>query len=177
MVRKEKLDDIGKKEAIELIETTPSSDEFDLSVLESDIKDAEKEARDLRNQVLIKQADIQKGSETDEVDIEKIQDFNEFLQEAVEFFLEFANKPLKKIGITPFKETFVKKFIKKLLDMLPTDYVSKIKASVEITDKTKKGFRLFKIFRFMTFITKELSKRYDEYQAYLETKDPEKEAE
>ena len=171
MVRKESLESLEGKEVVEITENGSNDNEFDLSVLKVDIENQEKEAQNLRNQELIKKADLQKTSETEQESTEKIQDINEIFQEVMEFILEFVNKPLKKIGITTFDEKFIEKFIKRLMDVIPKDIVSKIKDSVNVSKSGKHGIRLIKVFKFITFITKEMSKRYDEYMVYTDMKE------
>ena len=174
MVKKESISEQEKKEAIELTENIPNSNEFDLEVLKIDIENQQDEIKELRNQELIDKANFQKTAETEKVETEKFQDFNEGIQEILQFIFRFVNNPLKKIGITPFDKAFIQDLIERFTDMLPKEAMVKIKQTLGAGVETKAGFRLMKVFKFLTFITEALFSRIDEYKEYKKVQEVDK---
>lgn len=155
-----------KNQADNNLDSLPNDDEFDLSVLEADIKEAEKEAKDQYTQRLIEQANIQKEKENLPEAQETPQDFKENLRELLDFMFSFINDELQKYDVSSFDASFIDQFIEKLIDVFPKETMARLQNVIKIGNKSKAGIKLMKAFKFISFITKEAYKRVDEYRVF-----------
>lgn len=169
MVKKEKSDMIEVAEIIEPSENIASDNEFDLSVLKSDIENAEKEAKEAIQKKLIEQADFQKDTENIQEEAETLESFEEILKEFLEFLFEFPNKYFEKKDISKLDTDFTNDFTDKLIAIIPKNQMEVVKKFIGAGSKAGAAKRLFRISRFIMFVSKELYKRYDEYTEWKKT--------
>ncbi|MHA1292222.1 MAG: hypothetical protein ACTSQJ_06090 [Promethearchaeota archaeon] len=169
MSKKEKIENLESNENIDLSETIDSVDEFDLSVLKSDIENAEREAKNAINQKIIDQANFQKETENVQQEIEKIQTFKESVMEALEFLFSFVNRKLEKMDVSKFDSEFIEQFTEKFLKIIPKDQMSNVEEFLGAGDKSKASLQIFRVVKFLMFLSKEIYKRIDEYAIYRET--------
>ena len=166
MSKKESLPTLEASNVVDLSESKDSPNEFDLSVLKSDIENQEKEVKEAIQQDLINKANLQKDTEIIPVNAENNADFAESLSGLLEFAFSFLNKKLERVEVSQFDKQFINDFIEKLLKLIPNDQMSKIKNFIGAGNKSNSAKNIFKIFAFLSFISQELYKRFDEYQAF-----------
>ena len=166
MLKKESNVVVSDSEVIDLTENSSSDNEFDLSVLKKDIDNAEKEAKEAINESMINQANLQKDTENIQVETENNLDFSESLVELLEFGFSFLNKKLERVDVSQFDKEFINDFVEKLMKLIPSNQLDKVKNFIGAGNKSNSAKNIFKIFAFLSFISQELYKRFDEYQAF-----------
>ena len=168
MSRKDNKETENDSEVLEVSEIIEPSDEFDLSVLKSDINNAEKKLKDSINQRLIDQANEQKDDENFQEKNEKIQSFDEVVVEFLEFLFSFVNRKLDKMDVSKFDNKFANDLVEKLMPVISKDQMNKLLEYVGAGNKFDSSKRLFRISKLLMFISQEIFSRYDEYNAYRE---------
>lgn len=161
MSKKEKVENIEPSNVVELSEIIVSDDEFDLTVLRSDIENAEKEAKNAINQEIIDKATFQQETE-------KTQTFKESIIEALEFLFSFVNRKLEKRDISKFDIKFIDELTEKILKLIPKDQLVNVEKFLGAGDKSKASVQIFRIVKLLMFISQEIYKRFDEYELYRE---------
>lgn len=169
MVKKENIDEIEPSNVVELSETIISDEQFDLTVLKSDIENAEREAKDAISQKIIDQANFQQETEIVQQEAEKIQTFKESLNEALEFLFSFVNRKLEKMDVSKFDTKFIDEFVEKLLKTVPKDQMNVVEKFLGAGDKSKASVQIFRIVKLLMFLSQEVYKRFDEYELYRKT--------
>lgn len=168
MPKKENTEVVDDNEPLEISEIIEPDNEFDLSVLKSDIENAEREAKELLQQELIDRADFQKDSENFQEKNGEPQDFDDWLIEFLEFLFSFVNRSLEKLDVSKLDKEFITEFVENLRKILPKGYIDKIQSVLDTEGKVDSSKRLFRIAKFIMFISREIYKRYDEYSLYRE---------
>jgi len=166
MVKTENNPNIQPTEVIEVPEIVVSNDQFDLTVLKTDLENAEREAKAAINQNIIDQANIQKDAENLQKNIENFQSINEAFKELLEFGFSFLNKSLEKVDVSTFDSKFIDEFMERLMKVIPKDQVKNFQRIIGLTDKTNTSIQLLKIGKFLMFVIQELYTRFDEYRLY-----------
>ena len=167
-VNNENIEGSNELEVDQIIEPT---NEFDLSVLKSDFDKAEKQAKEAFQDDQIRKADSQEKTESTEnfQEMEEmVQDFRELLVEILETVAIPVNKSFRKKDISQFDTKFIDKLVDKITKIIPKDKMDKVEQFIGITDKKSKAIVYFRIFRFISFVFKEVFTRIDEYQVYRE---------
>lgn len=168
MSKKDKTEVVDDSEPLEVSEIIQPDGEFDLSVLKSDIENAEREAKDLLQQELIDKADFQRDSENFQEKSEKSQEFDDWLIEFLEFLCSFVNRKLEKIDVSRLDKEFITGFVEKLRKILPKEYIDKIQTVLDTEGKIDSSKRLIRVAKFIMFVSQEVYKRIDEYALYRE---------
>lgn len=171
MVRKDNSENIEPSEALEISEVIEPADNFDISVLKNDIENAEKEAKEAVQDRLIKQADFQKESENLQVETEKVQDFKETLTELLEMVFTPINKSFEKKDISKLDNEFIDKLIDKLMKLIPKEKLHIVEKFIGAGGNAGSSLQILRIFRFISFMFKEIYNRFDEWQVYSKAHD------
>ena len=171
MTKKVNNENIEGSNELEIDEIIEPTNEFDLSVLKSDFEKAEKQAKEAFQDNLIQKADSQEKTESTEniqETEEMVQDFKELLVEVLETVVIPVNKSFRKKDVSQFDAQFIDKLVDKITKIIPKDKMDKVEQYIGITDKKSKAIVYFRIFRFISFVFKEVFTRLDEYQVYRE---------
>jgi len=169
MVKKENIENTDVVIVSEVSENIADDNQFDLSVLKTDIEKAEKEAKEAIQQELINKANFQKESKILEVQAESIQDFEEEFKDFLEFIFSFLNKYFEKIDVSKLDSEFTSEFTTKLFALIPKEQLDNVKKFIGAGNKTNASKNIFKVMKFIYFISQEIYKRFDEYKLYKKT--------
>jgi len=171
MSKKVSKKEVEGAEPLEIDEIIEPKDEFDLSILQSDIAEAEKERQELIKQQIMDQANFQKESENFREKTEKAQSFNDWLVEFIEFLFSFVNRKLAKVDVSKFDNEFVSEFVDKLTGVVPKDRIREFEAIISVEGKMDSTKRLFRISKLIMFISQEIYERWDQYVMYRKVHD------